>query len=433
MAVATSKAFKIAFKLDAMMANGFGKTFDEAENRFARVGDKLTSVGKGLTMGVTLPLLAVGTAAVAVGDDYGNALGVIQAHTGMAADEIGVLSDSIRSMALSGNYGTFTAREIAHAYSDVAIAGQDAAQGTALMRASMVLATATGNNLGDTAYFLGNYLLKIGADASKSEKYINLFTQGISNTRMSLSDMQNYMFRMTPAFEQMGSSAETNVGIMTHLYQVGVCGAALYSGMGTIMSDFALGGDIAASATERFGVSMHYANGELRASEDVMFDVAIAMRDYGDQAEVGRFKLDNLNQAQQAAWFEFMRNAEVIQNEVIPGFYEATSAVEGSGVAFERAAMQQEGMAGSVQQLRASLEEIMLQISEHLLPHAIRFVDFIGVWITRFASLDEGTQRIIANELDTRDTVWQNILMRYSIDIRKKHLPLYAKVTPKKK
>ena len=395
MAGITSKAYKIAFNLDAKMEKGFGKTFDEAESRFTSIGNKLNSLGKGLTLGVTVPLLGIGVAALAVGADYDNSLSKIQARTNMTAEEVDKLSASIREMALSGEYGIFSARKIADAYGSVAVAGQDAAYGTAIMRSSMVMATATGNDLSQTAYFLGNYLLKIGADASESEKYINLFTQGILNTGMGLSDMQNYMFRMTPAFEQMGSSAETNVGIMTRLYQVGVRGAALYSGMGTIISDFALGGNIAAAATERFGVATHYANGMARAIEDILFDTAIAMRDYGDQAEVGRFKLDNLNQSQQAAWFEFMRNAELIQNEVIPGFYEATSAIEGTGVAFDKAALQQEGMNGSVQQLRNSLEEIMLQISEHLLPHAIRFVDFIGVWINRFASLDDGTQRII--------------------------------------
>jgi len=393
--VPSAKIFKIAFQLDAMMNNGFGKTLTEAENKFESLGNKVGATGKSLTLGLTMPLMAVGAAAIAVGTDYETMLGGIQSRTGMAVDEVEKFSASIRNMALSGDYGNFTARNIAQAYSGVAVAGQDAATGTALMRSSMVMATATGNDLGQTAYFLSNYLLKIGADAAKSEKYINLFTQGILNTGMGLSDMQNYMFRMTPAFEQMGSSVQTNVGIMTKLYQVGVRGAALYTGMGTIMSDFALGGNIAAAATERFGVSLYDANGRMRASEDVMFDVAIAMRDYADQCEVGRFKLDNLNQSQQAAWFEFIRNAEVIQNRVIPGLYGATDAAAGTGVAFDKAAKMSAGMAGTAQQLHAALEEIMLQISDHLLPHATRFVEFVGAWIARFASLDEGTQRII--------------------------------------
>lgn len=390
-----SKVAKIAFQLDAKLSKGFGKTFDEAESRFTSVGNKLNSVGKGLTLGVTAPLLGIGVAALAVGADLESSLSSIQSSTNMTAEEVGKLSDNFRSMAVSGEYGVFSARQITAAYDNVAVAGQDAAYGTALMRSSMVLATATGNDLGQTAYFLGNYLLKVGADASDSEKYINLFAQGIANTGISLANMQNYMFRMTPAFEMMGSSAETNVGIMTRLYQVGIRGANLYSGMGGIMQDFAMRGDFATAAAERFGVSMHDANGRLRASEDIMFDVAIAMDNYKDSCYAAAFANDALTDTQFQAWFEFQRNADLIRNEVIPSLYEATSAAEGYGVAFDMAATQQSGMVGSVQQLRNSLEEIMLQISDHLLPHVTRVVDFIGVWITRFANLDEGTQRII--------------------------------------
>jgi len=80
---------------------------------------------------------------------------------------------------------------------------------------------------------------------------------------------------------------------------------------------------------------------------------------------------------------------------IICHYYEAAHAAEGTGAAFEMAAIQQEGLAGSGAQLRASLEEILLQISEHLLPHAQRFIEMLGRWVEKFASLDERTQRTI--------------------------------------
>jgi len=391
------------------------------------VGDKMQSIGKGLSVAVTAPLVAAGTAAVKVGADFQSSMGTIQARTGMAADEVKKLGKEFRQMALSGDYGAFTAREISAAYASVAVNGQDAEQATNIMRSAMVMSTATGSDLAATAYFLSNYLLKVGKDASESEKYINLFTRGIGNTGIGLADMQNYMFRMTPAFQQFGASSETNVAILTRLYQAGIRGANLYSGMGTIMMQFATESGKAADMAQAFSSVMAGAFEEgthlsetlseasketistmwemweaAESNEEQMFALAKMMQgttdvleQYGLESKIAQVVTENLTATQQAAWFEFMNLADEIKNEVIPGFYEATDAVEGTGIAFEKAAMQQDGLIGSSKQIRASLEEIKLQISDHLLPHVQTFLGVVNQWMQRFASLDESTQRTV--------------------------------------
>jgi len=294
-------------------------------------------MGKAVAAGAAVigtALVAVGSAAIAVGTDYDSAMNKIQSRTGMTGDDVEKLGMAFRDMGLDG---VFSAQEIANAYSYVAVTGQDATHAIGIMESAMTMAQATGNDLGSTAYFLGNYLLKVGKDASYADKYINLFTQGIANTGISLNDMQNYMFRMTPAFEQFGASSETNVAIMTRLYQAGIRGAALYSGMGTIMMEFGTNSEMTAEMLSRFNVSMTHANGTAKTNEELMFEVAQAMSEYSDQTAMAQFVTENMNQAQQQAWFEFMNLAQEIQNEVIPSFYDATSALGEYGIAAQMA------------------------------------------------------------------------------------------------
>ena len=156
------RIYKIAFKLDAMLSKGFGESFEKAESLAERAEKRFSKVGKAMTLGVTVPLMAIGAASLAVGSDFESSLGTVEARTGKAAYEVEELGRSFRNMAVSGNYGVFGAREIAAAYASVAVKGQDAAHGTELMRTSMVLASAVGSDLGSAAYFLGNYLLKVG-------------------------------------------------------------------------------------------------------------------------------------------------------------------------------------------------------------------------------------------------------------------------------
>jgi len=308
--------------------NEFNRGMDRAEGRGRGFGSNLGGAITAGIVAVTTALAGIATGAIAVGSTYEQTMNSIRATTGMAQEDADALGMAFRDMGLDG---IFSASQIANAYQYVARMGESATDATNLMSHSMSLAQATGNDLGRTTYFLSNYLLKMGKDASQAEGSVDIFNHSIQRSGMSLSDMERYIFRMTPAFQQMGASTETNVAIMTQLYSVGVRNASLYSGMGGIMQDFAVGGDFATAAMERFNVSQYDIYGNLKTSEELMFAVAIAMENYADATAVGQFRLENLTQVQQDAWFEFQRNAEIIQSEVIPGFYGAGSAAKAAG------------------------------------------------------------------------------------------------------
>jgi len=373
----------------------FGEKIQAAGKKMQAVGNKMQAVGKSLSVKVTAPILAIGTAALAIGADFENTMSSIQASTGMASDAVDELSKEFRAMALSGEYGNFSAREIANAFNGVAVTGMDVAESVDLMRYSMVLATARNVDLGKAAYFLGEYLRKVGKDSVYGERYVNLFAQASANANIGLDSLQNYMFRMTPAFQQFGASSETNVGILTRMYQAGIRGANLYSGMGTIMMDLATRGDATNDMLERFNVSVLDSSGNVRDNKDILFDLAKTMAAYEDQTAMASFVTETLNQTQQQAWFEFMNLSEEIRNEVIPSLYDATAAIDGTGTAFKMAAVNQEGLIGTGQRVRATMEEIKLQISDHLMPRALELAEGFSKLIERFASLDEGTQRAI--------------------------------------
>ena len=368
---------------------------DSSMNKTMATGQRMEAIGNVMTKAVTLPLMAVGAAALKVGADFESSMNTVQARTGMTADEVDGLGDSFRDMAMSGEFGNFTARQVAEAYSQVAVRGQTAADATKLMGASMTLATATGNDLAATSYMIGNYLLKVGKDASYADRYIDLFALGIANTGISLADMQNYMFRLTPAFEQFGSSTETNIALMTRMYQAGIRGANLYSGLGTIMTDFAVRGEATTSMMQHFGVAMYDSNNQARSNEDRMFDLAQAMAEYGDEMVVNTMVTENFNQTQQAAWFEFMNLAGEIRGEVIPAFYAASDAYDGLGIAAQTASIEQGGLSAQIQRLRMMLEEKAKQIATHLIPAAMRLVESLGRLMQRFASLNPETQRFL--------------------------------------
>jgi len=332
----------------------FNQSIDRADGRGRSFSATLgKTLAKGAAAGAAA-LLGVGVAALRVGGQFEGMGNNIQAQMGISNEALRSMELHARNVALQGNQ---TATDVFGAMEKIAHSSMDAEENIARVDHAMVLAEATGNKLGASAYFLSEYLEKVGKDSSYAGQLVNLFSASMNRTNMSLANMQNYIFRMTPAFEQMGASMETNIGIMQTLYGVGIRGAALYTGMSSIMTDFAIAGDFASAAAERFGVSMYDANGNMRAAEDIMFDTAIAMRDYSDQIEVASFYTDKLNIGQQQAWFEFMRNAEVIRDEVIPSLYAAGDA---SIYAEQRTA----GFAQGLNVMRAAANDALLSIFE---------------------------------------------------------------------
>jgi|GEM_PF-3199829 len=324
---------------------------------FGRVAGGIVKTGAAIGVAVA----GVGVAAMNVGGHWEAMGNSIQAQSGMSNEALQGMKMSFRDVALEGN---FTADIILAATEKITTSTSTAEDKILKMDAAMNFAAANGFELGNSAYFLSNMLLKTGKDASYAERYTNLFTHGIMNTNIGLSSLQNYMFRMTPAFEQFGASGETNVAILTRMYQAGIRGANLYSGMGTLMMDFATSNDISTAAIGRFNIATIDQYGNARDNKEMMFDLADAMAGYADQIEVARFITDNMNQTQQAAWFEFMNLSQEIRHEVIPSFYRATLAYGDYGVAARAAAENNQGFAGSLAQIRAAGNDALLTIFE---------------------------------------------------------------------
>ena len=386
------KMFKIAFKLDAMLNKNFGKTFDAAEERLSQVGDKLTSVGKGLSLGVTAPLVGLAALSLRTGADFENSMGSIQARTGMTAEKVGELGGAFREMALDGG---FTAREISSAFSDIALAGQDVGHGTEIMRHSMVLANAVGDELAGTAYFLGNYLQKVGKDASYAERYINLFAAANQRTQMPLSTLQDYLFRANAALNAARISGTEATAVFSELYSAGVRGANAYSGFQQAIETIMLPTEAQNAAFRRLGIATDSLEWQSKSTMEQFFALGDAMAEVTDGTEQLSLMNTLFTQQSARAFADELFNQRDALRDIIPELYEVSGALDGTGLAFEMAAIQQDGLSGSARQVRATLEEIQLQVSEQLMPHIQSLLNVVGVWIQRFANLDEGTQRIV--------------------------------------
>ena len=374
------------------------RCMEDVESSIDRVsvaGKRIEGVGRVMTAGLTLPLVAAGAAALKVGADFDESMTTVRARTGMAADEVEKLGSNFRSMAASGRYGSFTAREIASAYSGIALYGQDAAHGTEVMRKAMVLATAVGDDLASTANFLGGYLDKVGKDASYAEKYINLFAATNRKTGISLGTLQDYLFRANSSLQAANISGTEASAVFGRLYRAGVKGANAYSGFQQAIETMLLPSEEQIDVFNRLGIEVESLEWQNKSTMEQFYALGDAMAEVTDGTEQLDMMTTLFTQQSARAFADELFNQRNELRAMIPELYEMSSATDGMGVAFEMAGEKQETLAAQGRLLRGRLEEVGLQIATQLMPHAIRLVDAISRLVERFSSLSPAAQRSV--------------------------------------
>ncbi|MCL2197316.1 MAG: phage tail tape measure protein [Defluviitaleaceae bacterium] len=370
----------------------FGEKMEAAGQKMQAAGQKMQSAGKTLSIAVTAPLVAMGVQSLRVGADFEASMNTIQAKTGMAAYKIDKLGLKIRAMAKSGEYGTFSARQISNALAGVSTAGDDVYHSVELMRYSMVLATATNTDLATATGFLNLALVKNQAEIYKGERYINAFAAVARESGMSMGNLEKAIIALAPTMNVTGKSIEAMSGKLNILYRGGIYGINAARGIEQITNALISGGD----AMDTLGVSaFDLETGALRPLNETLKELMYSLDDVATEQERYNLQNDLFSTVYSRAVFNELKNNREAWLESIEVMYEATAAIDGTGIAFQMAAKEQSGLSATAQQVRASFEEVKLQISDQLMPHALRLVDGIGNLVQRFASLDEGTQRTI--------------------------------------
>ena len=96
----------------------FNRKLDAAQGKMGRVGDKLTGAGQKMSMGVTLPALALAAVTIDSAAKFETAMNQVQVATGSTAADLQGLSDYAKQM---GADTVYSAGEAADAMLELAV------------------------------------------------------------------------------------------------------------------------------------------------------------------------------------------------------------------------------------------------------------------------------------------------------------------------
>jgi TP901 family phage tail tape measure protein len=366
-------------------ATGFAGAFKRAGDKMKEVGDNISSFGRKMTLGVTLPIVGIGVAAVNIQKDFEQSMNALAVMTGAPQTELEKLSDLAKQM---GADTVFSAGEAAEAMLELAKAGFNPAQisGGAL-QSTMALAATEGMGLADAATIVTQAMNAFGIKAKDSASAVDILAAGAVASTASVQDLAGGLKYVGSTAGTMGIPLEDVVTGLSSLSNAGIDGTTAGTSLNRMLLGLAGTTPKAAAAIKDYGLKFYNAEGQVKP----MIEIIGQLQD----------KLGGLTDKQRATALksifgvEGMRAANILLDQGAKGYEKLGDAVGKAGVAQELADARMSGTAGAIEQLKGSLETAALAIGEALAPALSKVAGFIKDLADRFTSLSPQAQTII--------------------------------------
>jgi TP901 family phage tail tape measure protein len=370
----------------AALKKSFNGAADDAGrlgDRLKAVGTEMSRVGKGMTIGVTLPLAAVGAAAVKASVDFESSMSKIVGLVGIASDEVKAMQEDV--LALSGETAKSPV-ELADALFVVTSAGLRGETAMAALRQSALAGAAGLGQTADIARSVAGALSAYGSDVLTAADATDQIVATARAGNFETSEFANAIGRVLPFAQQAGASFAEMGGAVALLTRVNGNAAQSVTQMAALFRAFVVPTEEAKKALADVGMSAQ----DLRDSISKdglpatlqMLDKALG----GNREQLGR--LLGSSEAASAAFQILGADAQTLTDTF--------------GVVADSAGMTQEAFDAAadtagfkMQQAMASLQATLIGIGDIIVPLVTEFAKFAKVLLDGFAALPGPVKTLI--------------------------------------
>lgn len=350
------------------------------------LGEGITDLGRSMTLGLTVPIVAAGGAATSVAANFDDAMSQVQGALGGASADM----DGLRNLALQlGADTVFSATESAQAMVELAKGGLTEAQikGGALA-ASMDLAAAGQLNLADAAATTVQMMGSFGLGAGDATRIANALAGAANASSADVSDLTQAMSQCSAQASLAGWSLEDTAAALALFADHGVKGSDAGTSLKTMLQRLAAPTDQAAEAIAAYGLNIRDSNGK--------------MKDISGIADELTGKLGGLSDAERDAALQTIfgsdasRAAAILMQSGSEGLAKYIAATNDATAAETMANAQKGELSWALENMGGSVESAAIAFGTALAPAITAVAGVIGNVAEAFASLPAGVQTGIA-------------------------------------
>lgn len=396
-----------------------GEKIQQVGQRIKAVGDSIANVGSRMTRSVTMPIMAVGTAAVKTAADYEAAMSEVRAITGASEDDMQRLSDTARQW---GTDSVFAADEVASAYKYMGMAGWDATQMLEGLPGILNLAAASGEDLGTVSDIVTDGLTAFGYGARDAAHFSDVLAAAATSSNTNVAMLGESFKYAAPVAGALGYSVDDVAIALGLMANSGIKASQAGTTLRTVLQNMTNPTDSMAKAMDALGVSLDDGQGNMYSFMEIMEqlrdgfgqlkipqeeflsqmeqldaafdDGTLSEKEYeAAQAELMEraYGAEGALKAQNAAMLGGARSMSgllAIVNASDEDFEALTNSIRGASGAAERMAdTMQDNLAGEMKKLKNNLKELGISFGNVMLPAIKKVVGGIQDLIKKLQNL----------------------------------------------
>lgn len=384
--------FKNAFNLKNQ-SNNINNLYDKFENNknkysgFNKLGNTIQGVGKKLTLGVSVPVVAGLGASLKTGIDFESALSSVEGTLGSKATAEGMELLKQKAMEMGRNT-TKSASESANAMEYMALAGWNTQQIIGGIEPILRMSEAGKADLATTSDLVTDSMSALGIQVNELGGFLDKVSKTSTSSNTSILQMMEAFIVAGGKSKSLGGDITELSGILGVMANRGLKGSEAGRGLFAILTNLTSPTGQAQKALNELGFSAFDSSGNFIGLEKSFYKLQDSLKDMTQEQRVTYLSM--------IAGKEHGKTMEAIMSGLAEEYQGLTNDIRNSNGALETMAnTMQDNAAGKIAGFNSKLEHLGIQISEHLLPAFSGVIEFASNMLDRFANLSPETQKVI--------------------------------------
>ena len=367
-----------------------GKSLEEFGNKVTNISSKIDNLGSTLTTSLTLPVLAIGTAAVTTGNDFEAQMSRVQAIAGATEEELQQLTDQAMDL---GAKTTFSASQVAEGMENLASAGFTTQEIMEAMPGLLDLAASSGADLATSSEIAASAIRGFGLEASSSAHIADVFAEASARTNAQVEDMGYAMKYIAPVANTMGLKIEEVAAAIGIMSDAGIKGEQAGTTLRGALTRLTKPTDKMIGVMEELGISFYDNEGKMKSLTEMISMLQDATKDLTDEQEQ--------NALTTLFGTESLSGMVALINRGSGDLADMTKSFEDcDGAAQDMADTMLDNTKGSIEEMNGALESAGIAIQKALAPEIRDLAKWIQDLADNFNDLsDEEKDNIVKTGL----------------------------------
>lgn len=390
MANVISIVIKAVDNASAVLSSTAAKLQGTADSMTA-VGKSMTDVGKTASIGLSLPIAAVGAAAVYMAGNYQQSMAVLQSVTGATADQMAALGKQATALGNDVTLPGVSASGAASAMTELAKAGLTVNDVLTASKGVLALATAGQIDVQDAADTTAEALNAFGLQGSQATTIADLLAASANASTASVSDMALGLQMAGAQSHQMGVSLQDTVTALALFSNAGINGSDAGTSLKQMFLQLAVPTAQSSDLMKKLGLNFYDANGNF---------IGLSNTAQLLQTHLAGLTSEQKNNALATIFgSDATRVAAILADNGAAGFDKMSVAVNKQGAAADLAAAQNSGFKGALDNLISTVQTGLTSIGTTMMPALTQDLKEMGGAVAKlsgwFSGLSKGQQDLI--------------------------------------